>query len=127
MQSRKVDAVVVGADRVAANGDVANKIGTYMVAVLARRHGVPFYVACPTSTVDLGCPSGADIPIEQRSQDEVTHIAGSRIAPDGVNTLNPAFDVTDHSLVSAIITEKAVVTPPYKRKLRAVCSSTSLR
>lgn len=121
MQSRQVDAVVVGADRVAANGDVANKIGTYMVAVLARRHGVPFYVACPTSTVDLGCPSGADIPIEQRSQDEVTHMAGSRIAPDGVHTLNPAFDVTDHSLVSAIITEKAVLTPPYNRNLRAVC------
>lgn len=121
MQSGRVDAVVVGADRVAANGDVANKIGTYTVAVLARRHGVPFYVACPTSTVDLACPSGADIPIEQRSQEEVTHIAGSRIAPDGVNTLNPAFDVTDHSLVSAIITEKAVVTPPYKKNLRAVC------
>ena len=127
MQSGQVDAVVVGADRVAANGDVANKIGTYTVAVLAQRHGVPFYVACPTSTVDLECPSGADIPIEQRSQDEVTHIAGRRIAPDGVNTLNPAFDVTDHSLVSAIITEKAVVTPPYKKNLRAVCSSTSLR
>ena len=121
MKSGRVDAVVVGADRVAANGDVANKIGTYTVAVLARRHGVPFYVACPTSTVDLACPSGADIPIEQRSQDEVTHIAGSRIAPDGVNTLNPAFDVTDHSLVSAIITEKAVVTPPYRKNLRAVC------
>ena len=121
MKSGRVDAVVVGADRVAANGDVANKIGTYTVAVLARRHGVPFYVACPTSTVDLACPSGADIPIEQRSQEEVTHIAGSRIAPDGVNTLNPAFDVTDHSLVSAIITEKAVVTPPYRKNLRAVC------
>ena len=127
MQSRQVDAVVVGADRVAANGDVANKIGTYTVAVLAQRHGVPFYVACPTSTVDLECPSGADIPIEQRGQNEVTHIAGSRIAPDGVHTLNPAFDVTDHSLVSAIITEKAVVTPPYKKNLRAVCSSTALR
>lgn len=121
MQGNRVDAVVVGADRVAANGDVANKIGTYTVAVLARRHNVPFYVACPTSTVDLACPTGADIPIEQRSQDEVTHIAGTRIAPDGVNTLNPAFDVTDHSLVSAIITEKAVVKPPYGRNLRAIC------
>ena len=121
MKSGKVDAVVVGADRVAANGDVANKIGTYTVAVLARRHGVPFYVACPVSTVDLTCPTGADIPIEQRSQDEVTHIAGSRIAPDGVNTLNPAFDVTDNTLVSAIITEEAVVTPPYEENLRAVC------
>ena len=121
MQQNRVDAVVVGADRVAANGDVANKIGTYTVAVLARKHRVPFYVACPTSTVDLTCPSGAHIPIEQRSDEEVTHIAGSRIAPDGVKTLNPAFDVTDHSLVSAIITEKAVVTAPYRKNLRAVC------
>ncbi len=121
MQQNRVDAVVVGADRVAANGDVANKIGTYTVAVLAREHGVPFYVACPTSTVDLTCPSGAHIPIEQRSEDEVTHIAGSRIAPHGVKTLNPAFDVTDHSLVSAIITEKAVVTAPYEQNLREVC------
>ncbi len=121
MQQNRVDAVVVGADRVAANGDVANKIGTYTVAVLAREHGVPFYVACPTSTVDLTCPSGAHIPIEQRSEDEVTHIAGSRIAPHGVKTLNPAFDVTDHSLVSAIITEKAVVTAPYEKNLREVC------
>ena len=123
MQQNRVDAVVVGADRVAANGDVANKIGTYTVAVLARKHRVPFYVACPTSTVDLTCPSGAHIPIEQRSDEEVTHIAGSRIAPDGVKTLNPAFDVTDHSLVSAIITEKAVVTAPYRKNLRAVCKS----
>ena len=121
MQRGSVDAVVVGADRVAANGDVANKIGTYTVAVLARRHGVPFYVACPTSTVDLACPSGADIPIEQRSSDEVTHVAGRRVAPEGVNILNPAFDVTDHRLVSAIITEKAVVTAPYRKNLRAVC------
>ena len=123
MQQDRVDAVVVGADRVAANGDVANKIGTYTVAVMARRHGIPFYVACPTSTVDLSCPSGADIPIEERASDEVTHIAGRRIAPDGVNILNPAFDVTDHSLVSAIITEKAVVTAPYRRNLRHVCAS----
>ena len=121
MQQNRVDAVVVGADRVAANGDVANKIGTYTVAVLAREHRVPFYVACPTSTVDLACPSGAHIPIEQRSEDEVTHIAGSRIAPHGVKTLNPAFDVTDHSLVSAIITEKAVITAPYEKNLREVC------
>ena len=121
MQQNRVDAVVVGADRVAANGDVANKIGTYTVAVMARRHGIPFYVACPTSTVDLSCPSGAEIPIEERAEDEVTHIAGRRIAPDGVSTLNPAFDVTDHSLVSAIITEKAVVTAPYRKNLRNVC------
>ena len=121
MQRNGVDAVVVGADRVAANGDVANKIGTYTVAVLAQKHHVPFYVACPTSTVDLSCPSGRDIPIEQRSDDEVTHIAGTRIAPQGVKILNPAFDVTDHSLISAIITEKAVITAPYRKNLRMVC------
>ena len=100
---------------------MANKIGTYTVAVLAQRHHVPFYVACPTSTVDLSCPSGGDIPIEQRSDNEVTHIAGTRIAPHGVKALNPAFDVTDHSLISAIITEKAVVTAPYRKNLRTVC------
>ncbi len=122
MQQNRVDAVVVGADRVAANGDVANKIGTYTVAVMARRHGIPFYVACPTSTVDLSCPTGAGIPIEERAGDEVTHIAGRRVAPEGVATLNPAFDVTDHSLVSAIITEKVVVTEPYGENLPAACA-----
>jgi methylthioribose-1-phosphate isomerase len=121
MKEKKVDAVVVGCDRVAANGDVANKIGTYPVAVLARRHRVPFYVACPTSTIDLDCPSGAAIPIEERASNEVTHIAGRRIAPEGINTLNPAFDITDHSLVSAIITEKAVLKAPFRKSLRDVC------
>jgi len=121
MKEKKVDAVVVGCDRVAANGDVANKIGTYSVAVLARRHGVPFYVACPTSTIDLDCPSGDAIPIEERASTEVTHVAGRRIAPEGINTLNPAFDITDHSLVSAIITEKGVLKAPFRKSLRDVC------
>lgn len=121
MKEKQVDAVVVGCDRVAANGDVANKIGTYSVAVLARRHGVPFYVACPTSTIDLECPSGDAIPIEERAREEVTHILGKRIAPEGINALNPAFDITDHSLVSAIITEKAVLKPPFEEGLRDVC------
>lgn len=123
MKSGRVDAVVVGCDRVAANGDVANKIGTYTVAVLARRHGLPFYVACPTSTIDLECASGDSIPIEQRNGREITHVLGRRIAPDGMETLNPAFDVTDHALVSAIITEKGVLEPPYRRSLRDVCRS----
>lgn len=121
MKEKKVDAVVVGCDRVAANGDVANKIGTYCVAVLAERHGVPFYVACPTSTIDLSCASGDAIPIEQRPAEEVTHVSGKRIAPDGIKALNPAFDITDHSLVSAIITERAVLKPPFREGLRDVC------
>jgi len=121
MKEKKVDAVVVGCDRVAANGDVANKIGTYPVAVLAQRHGVPFYVACPTSTIDLACPSGDAIPIEERASEEVTHVAGKRIAPAGVKTFNPAFDITDHSLVSAIITERGVLKSPFQESLRDVC------
>ena len=123
MKAKKVDAVVVGCDRVAANGDVANKIGTYPVAVLARRHGVPFYVACPTSTIDLECPSGDAIPIEERASEEVTHVGGKRVAPLGVNTLNPAFDITESCLVSAIITEKAVLKAPFHESLRNVCHS----
>ena len=94
MQQGKIDAVIVGADRIAANGDVANKIGTYTVAVLAKEHGIPFYVAAPFSTVDMETPDGSRIPIEQRSSREVTHLAGKQIAPDGVNVENPAFDVT---------------------------------
>ncbi|MEN6589792.1 MAG: S-methyl-5-thioribose-1-phosphate isomerase [Thermotogaceae bacterium] len=118
MKQGKINAVVVGADRIAANGDVANKIGTYMVAVLAKRHGVPFYVAAPTSTLDLSIESGNDIPIEERSHEEVTNCAGRRIAPNNVKVYNPAFDVTDHELVSAIITEKGVVYPPFKENLK---------
>ncbi|HOQ39358.1 MAG TPA: S-methyl-5-thioribose-1-phosphate isomerase [Fervidobacterium sp.] len=118
MKQGKVDAVVVGADRIASNGDVANKIGTYMVAVLAKRHGVPFYVAAPMSTLDLSIESGNNIPIEERSHEEVTNCGGRRIAPNNVNVYNPAFDVTDHELVSAIITEKGIVYPPYKENLK---------
>jgi methylthioribose-1-phosphate isomerase len=113
MAQGKIDLVVVGADRIAANGDVANKIGTYSVAVLAYAHGIPFYVAAPTSTVDLSLPSGEAIPIEERSPDEVTHIAGRRIAPEGIAVANPAFDVTPHRYVSAIITEHGILRPPY--------------
>ncbi|HKB59512.1 MAG TPA: S-methyl-5-thioribose-1-phosphate isomerase [Gallionellaceae bacterium] len=111
MARGEVDAVVVGTDRVAANGDVANKIGTYMVAVLARRHNIPFYVACPLSTIDLGIPTGADIPIEERPADEVRGFRDCRWAADGVNIRNPAFDVTPAELVTGLITEKGVVRP----------------
>ncbi len=119
MQRAKLDAVIVGADRVAANGDVANKIGTYTIAVLAHRHHVPFYVAAPTSTVDLKCASGSGIPIEERDGKEITHFLGHPIAPRGINVLNPAFDITEQELISAIITEKGVITPPYARNIRA--------
>jgi methylthioribose-1-phosphate isomerase len=119
MQKGKVDAVIVGCDRVAANGDVANKIGTYAIAVLARRHHIPFYVAAPTSSIDLKCPSGSEIPIEQRDPREVSHIFGRAITPRGVRVVNPAFDVTSCELVSAIITEKGVITPPFPQNIRA--------
>ncbi|HEX6625519.1 MAG TPA: S-methyl-5-thioribose-1-phosphate isomerase [Pyrinomonadaceae bacterium] len=118
MKQGKVDAVVVGADRVAANGDAANKIGTYMVAVLARRHDIPFYVAAPVSTVDLALPTGDQIPIEERDAREVTHVRDQRLAPEGVPVHNPAFDVTPHELIAAIITDKGVARPPYTESLR---------
>jgi len=118
MQAGEVDAVVVGADRIAANGDVANKIGTYTLAVLAGAHDVPFYVAAPTSTVDLSTPDGRAIPIEARAPEEVTVLCGVRIAPAGVAVRNPAFDVTPSRLVTAIITEAGVVQPPYASGLR---------
>lgn len=118
MQKGKVDAVVVGCDRVAANGDVANKIGTYMIAVLAKRHGIPFYVAGPTSSIDVDCRAGADIPIEQRDPKEVSHIFGKSLAPKGMKIFNPAFDVTSQDLISAIITEKGVIEPPYRQNIR---------
>ena len=120
MRQGKIDSVIVGADRIAANGDVANKIGTYTVAVLAKEHGIPFYVAAPFSTVDLETPDGSGIPIEQRSPTEVTHMAGRQIAPDGVNVENPAFDVTPHRYVTAIITERGVARAPYAESLRAL-------
>jgi methylthioribose-1-phosphate isomerase len=112
MRQRKVDAVVVGADRIARNGDVANKVGTYSVAVLARQHGVPFYVAAPVSTVDLASPTGDDIPIEHRAPAEVTDFGGTPIAPAGIEVYNPAFDVTPAALVTAIITEVGVIHAP---------------
>jgi len=114
-----IDAVVVGADRIAANGDVANKIGTYTLAVLAHAHGLPFYVAAPLSTLDLATPTGKEIPIEERSSDEVTRIAGVAIAATGVTALHPAFDVTPATLVSAIVTERGVLRPPYGPGLAA--------
>src|SRR6516225_6107052 len=108
MRQGKVDLVVVGADRIAANGDTANKVGTYTVAVLAREHRIPFYVAAPLSTVDLGTPDGQHIPIEERNAREVTHAGGSQLVPDGALVWNPAFDVTPHSLIAGIITERGI-------------------
>ena len=118
MKCGEIDAVIVGTDRVAANGDVANKIGTYMVAVLAHRHNIPFYVACPLSTIDMQLPHGDAIPIEERSHDEVTGFGAQRWAPAGVQVRNPAFDVTPAELVSALITEKGVVYRPDQAALR---------
>jgi methylthioribose-1-phosphate isomerase len=115
-------AVVVGADRIAANGDVANKIGTYALAALARENGVPFYVAAPTSTIDLGTPSGDAIPIEERAAEEVTTLAGVATAPDGIDAANPAFDVTPAQYVTAIVTENGVARPPYAASLAALLS-----
>jgi len=121
MMSRgEIDAVVVGTDRVAANGDVANKIGTYMVAVLARRHNIPFYVACPLSTIDMNIATGADIPIEERSADEVKGFRDYHWAAEGVKIRNPSFDVTPAELVTALITEKGVVREPNREKLQAL-------
>jgi methylthioribose-1-phosphate isomerase len=117
MRDQQIDLVVVGADRIAANGDVANKIGTYTVAVLAKEHNVPFYVAAPLSTIDLSTPDGAHIPIEERDQREITHLGASRLTPAGVRIRNPAFDVTPCRLVSAIITERGVFRPPYTETL----------
>ena len=117
MRLGKIDAVIVGADRIAANGDVANKIGTYTVAVLAKEHGIPFYVAAPISTVDLNTTDGSKIPIEQRASTEMTHLAGKQIAPDAVRVENPAFDVTPNKYVTAIITERGVARAPYLESL----------
>lgn len=123
MRQGKIGAVVVGADRIAANGDVANKIGTYTVAVLAKEHGIPFYVAAPFSTIDMDMPDGSQIPIEERSAREVTHMAGKQITPDGVRIENPAFDVTPHQYVTAIITERGVLRAPYSESLRDMAKS----
>ena len=120
-QKKAIGACIVGADRIARNGDVANKIGTYQVAVLARAHEVPFYVAAPTSTVDLSLATGASIPIEERAADEVAAFAGRRVVPKGVPVLHPAFDVTPHGLVTAIVTERGVARAPYEASLAAMC------
>lgn len=122
MQKKQIDVVVVGADRIAANGDVANKIGTYMVAVLASKHQIPFYVAAPISTLDLSLAHGDEIPIEERSIDEVVHINNKRIAPEGIDVAHPAFDVTPHHLVTAIITEKGIARPSYEESLKQLAA-----
>lgn len=118
MAKGMVDLVLVGADRITANGDVANKIGTYSLAVLAKEHNIPFYVAAPVSTVDLSLQSGSEIPIEERDMSEVTHLAGHQIVPTGVKVWNPAFDVTPARLVTAIITERGIIRPPYLDNLK---------
>ena len=123
MKQGKVDAVVVGADRIAANGDAANKIGTYMVAVLARQHDIPFYVAAPISTLDLTLSTGDEIPIEERDRREVTHMREYQLAPDGIDVQNPAFDVTPNELIAAIITDKGVARQPYTESLRKLVES----
>lgn len=117
LRQSKVDCVIVGADRIAANGDTANKIGTYTLAVLAKENGVPFYVAAPTSTIDLSLKSGDGIPIEERNPEEITAIGGIRLAPKGVTAANPAFDITPHQYITAIITEKGIIRKPYIRRL----------
>jgi methylthioribose-1-phosphate isomerase len=125
MRDGQIDLVIVGADRIAANGDVANKIGTYTVAILAHEHDIPFYVAAPLSTIDLETPDGAQIPIEERHAREVTHIGSARMAPEGVQVRNPAFDVTPNRYVAAIITERGVIRPPYTETLRQAKDSAS--
>jgi methylthioribose-1-phosphate isomerase len=122
MRQGEIDLVVVGADRIAANGDVANKIGTYTVAVLAREHNIPFYVAAPLSTIDLATPDGAHIPIEERDQREITHIGSSRLTPEGARVRNPAFDVTPHRYITGIITERGIFHPPYIETLRTAAA-----
>jgi len=126
MSYGKIGAIVVGADRIAANGDVANKIGTYTIAVLAKEHGIPFYVAAPISTVDLATPDGSGIPIENRNVKEVSHIAGKQMVPDGVEIENPAFDVTPAKYVTAIITERGIARAPYEDSLRKLAEEAAV-
>jgi methylthioribose-1-phosphate isomerase len=116
----QISCVIVGADRIAGNGDTANKIGTYTLAVLAREHDIPFYVAAPVSTLDIAMDRGIDIPVEQRHPSEVTHVKGVAIAPEGTEALNPAFDITPHQLITAIITEKGIIRRPYHEGLRSL-------
>jgi len=123
MQKGTIDCVVVGADRIAANGDVANKIGTYSVAVLAKENGIPFFVAAPVSTVDLAVADGDGIPIEERGPEEVRELQGIKLTPENVGVANPAFDVTPHRYVSAIITDRGLARAPYTETLRKLCES----
>lgn len=122
MQQGKIDLVIVGADRIAVNGDTANKIGTYALAVLARAHGIPFYIAAPLSTIDPALSNGGAIPIEERRPEEVTHIVGMQIAPEGIVVYNPAFDITPHDLITAIVTEAGVFSPPFVTGIKKHCS-----
>jgi methylthioribose-1-phosphate isomerase len=126
MRAGDIDLVVVGADRIAANGDTANKIGTYTVAVLAHEHKLPFYVAAPLSTIDRETPDGDHIPIEERDQREITHIGSSRLTPEGALTRNPAFDITPHRYITGIITEKGIFKPPYSESLKRAFETVSL-
>ncbi len=120
MKKKDIDLVIVGADRIAANGDVANKIGTYMLAVLAKEHGIPFYVAAPRATIDLSVLEGHQIPVEKRPAEELTHLHNIAIAPSGVKVWNPGFDITPHKYITALITESGILKPPYVRTLRQV-------
>jgi methylthioribose-1-phosphate isomerase len=121
MYLKKVNLIIVGADRIAQNGDVVNKIGTYSLSVLARENEVPFYVAAPISTIDMSLKSGKEIPIEEREPKEVTHILGKQIAPAGVKVFNPAFDLTPNAYVEAIITEKGIIRKPFEKNIKLVC------
>jgi methylthioribose-1-phosphate isomerase len=127
MRAGDIDLVIVGADRIAANGDTANKIGTYTVAVLAHEHKVPFYVAAPLSTIDLSTPDGDQIPIEERDQREITHLGSARLTPEGVKIRNPAFDVTPHRYIAGIITEKGIIKPPYAESLKRAFDALAAR
>ncbi len=118
MQKGEIDCCIVGADRIAANGDTANKIGTYTIAVLAKEHNIPFYVAAPTSTIDFDIATGDEIVIEERDHREVTHIGNIRLAPEGVDVKNPAFDVTPNRYITAIITEKGILYPPFTESIK---------
>ena len=126
MRQGKIGAIVVGADRIAANGDVANKIGTYTVAILAKEHNIPFYLAAPFSTIDLDTPDGGKIPIEQRNAREVTHIAGKQMTPDGVEIENPAFDVTPAKYVTAIVTERGIARAPYEEAIKRLAEESAV-
>jgi methylthioribose-1-phosphate isomerase len=125
MSKGRIQAVIVGADRIAANGDTANKIGTYSVAILAKEHGIPFYVAAPFNTIDPATPSGGAIPIEQRSAREVTHVNGIQVTPTGVGIQNPAFDVTPAKYITAIITERGVLRAPFASSIREAAEAST--